>query len=609
MRNILQILTLLTVCITDGFSQGIVMEHWFDEGKTQIKEKYHITDSATAILNGPYYSYFQSGKLESSGYYKNNIPDSLWTYYYENGNMKMQGSLQNGSNAGIWNYYYENGTLSMKGAIFDNIREGKWEYFFENGQLKLEGQFKNDQKDGIWNYFYEDGSLKAQAFYKQNRGWYKEFYPNEKLKAEGLNINGKSDSTWSFYHESGTLKAMGNYEQGMRVGQWVFYHENGVKSAEGNYTDGTREGKWSFFHENGEISSEGALREDKKEGYWKIFNDEGRFIAEGIFEDDDGEYKEYYESGKLKATGQIENGKNNGKWLYYFETGDLEGECLYDHGSGNYVGYYTDGTVKMKGPVKDGVNTGVWELYNGDGSLAGYYRPYYEDNKPIYKLVEPGQAERVDYTKPEYKYKNYKLRYFDAVINEYRGIIIGTNPLATFLGNLPASVEYYFQERLGYELQVRWLNDPFYKNKTKIEPGQLYKKGFDIAIKQKFYNPDGRFGMFYFGHEVRVTSLRHMSNVIDSTASYQPQITIQAPETKFEYSFIIGDRWMTIYGERWRRNSIGITLDIYGGLGFGYRLLEKSYPNKPEYDAIFEDVNDSNFAFSPRLGLHLGIVF
>jgi antitoxin component YwqK of YwqJK toxin-antitoxin module len=521
----------------------------------------------------------------------------------------MEGWIRDGKNAGVWNYYYENGTLSMKGKIFDNIRQGKWAYYYENGQPKMEGSFREDKKDGIWNYFYEDGALKAQAFYTRNRGWYKEFYPSEKLKAEGLNINGKSDSTWTFYHESGQLKACGNYENGMRVGPWEFYHDNGMKSAHGTYIQGTRDGKWTFYHDNGEISSEGALREDKKEGYWKIFNEEGRFIAEGLFEEDDGIYKEYYASGKLKAKGQIDNGKNHGIWHYYFENGELEGECLYDQGSGEYVGYYADGTVKMKGPVKDGVNTGVWELYNGDGSLAGYYRPYYEDDKPIYKLVEQGMGERLNYTKPEYKYKNYKMRYFDAVINEYRGIIIATNPLATVIGSLPLSVEYYYQERLGYELQVRWLNEPFYKNKKKIESGELYQKGFDIALKQKFYHPDGKFGMFYFGHEVRLTSLNHMSNAIDSTTTIEQPITLKAHETKFEYSFIVGDRWMTIYGERWRRNSVGITLDLFAGLGIGYRLLDEQYPNEPEYNEIFKDLNDSNFAFSPRLGIHLGIIF
>ena len=609
LQKIIVIVGIANCFASYALSQPIEIRTYHDEQQSLIKEIYFIKDSLSANLTGPYKSFFINGTLEREGYYKDNYPDSTWTYYYESGLKKMRGVLKNGSSHGLWEYFFENGKINMAGIIIDSKREGTWKYYFENGNLKSQGEYVQNKKVGIWNYFYEEGELKAQAFYKNDKGKYKEFYTDGKVKAEGININGQSDSTWVFYHENGKTKATGEYRLGKRVGSWIYYHDNEIKSAEGNFINGEKEGKWIYYHENGEVSSEGALREGKKEGYWKIFGDDGIFKAEGVFDQNDGKYKEYYESGKLKSEGYIEDGKNHGIWTYYYEDGTKEGECEYVHGDGQYVGYYKDGSVKMKGNIKDGVNVGLWELYKGDGSLAGYYRPYYEDSKPVYKLVEKKPQRRGDYIKPEYKFKSYKSRYFDPVINEYKGVIIATNPLATFIGQLPLSIEYYIEERLGYEVMATILRDPFYKSSESVDINEVYNRGFSIALKQKFYHPEGRIGMFYFGHEVRLTSLDYFSNVIDSASVPSFQDKINAKETKFEYALFVGDRWMRLFGERYKNNSLGFTIDTYVGFGFGYRLYEEKFSNKPEYDQIFKNVNDSKFVISPRLGFNIGFVF
>ena len=592
-----------------SYSQPIEIKTFHDENKVFVKEVYFIDDSTSAQLTGLYKSFFINGTLESKGFYKNNIPDSIWTYYYESGQIKMKGMLKNGSNHGLWEYYFENGKINMAGMIIDSKREDTWRYYYENGGLKSQGDYKESRKNGIWNYFYEEGELKAQVFYSGDKGKYKEFFNNEMIKSEGLIVNGQSDSTWVYYHENGKIEAIGDYNLGKRVGPWIYYHENEAISAEGQYLDGEKGGKWIYYHENGEISSEGAVREGKREGYWKIFNENGVLNADGVFEQNNGKYTEYYESGKVKAEGNLLNGKNHGLWIFYYEDGSKEGECQYNNGEGEYIAYYKKGGIKMKGNVRDGINIGLWELYNGDGSLAGYYRPYYEDNMPIYKLVEKKTPQRGNYIKPAYKFKSYKSRYFDPVINEYKGIILSTNPLAPIFGGLPISFEYYIEERLGYEILVTILRDPFFTSSENIELNKVYDKGFNIALKQKFYHPEGKLGMFYFGHEVRLTSLNHYANVIDSISTTPERLKINSHETQFEYALFVGDRWMQLYGERYNSNSLGFTIDAFIGFGFGYRLYEKKYPNNPEYDQIFNNINDSKFVISPRIGITLGLVF
>lgn len=593
--------------------QGLAIRTYHDQNQTILKEIFFISDSTSAELNGPYKSYYINGKLEKQGFYKHNQPDSLWIFYFENGGIKMQGTLKNGMNHGLWQYYFENGNLNMTGIIIDAFKEGNWKYYYENGNLKSEGNFLNDKREGIWNYFYEEGQLKAQAFYEKDSGKYTEFYASGKIKAEGINSQGTSHGPWIFFYENGQTMAKGNFDQGRRTGPWIYFFENGEKSAEGQYDAGEKEGKWVHYHENGQISSEGAIKEGKKEGYWKFFNRNGTFNAEGVFVRDDGKYKEYYESGKLKTDGNIKNGKNHGKWKYYYENGSLEGECDFVDGDGEYTGYHPDGTIKMKGRIANGANVGIWELYEGDGTLAGYYRPYYEDNKPVYKLVDKGDSEKRGNTKPAYKFKSYKSRYFDPVINEYNGFILSTNPFSMFFGELPILLEYYIEERLGYELQIGMIRNPFFTKAETIDVNKVFDRGFNIALKQKFYHPEGKFGMFYFGHEVRLTSLNHYANVIDSTVTdlgivYQAH-RIQTKETRFEYAFFVGDRWMHLFGERYKNNYNGFTIDAFVGFGFGYRLYQEKYAHKPEYDAVFNDLNTSKFAITPRLGVTFGFIF
>jgi antitoxin component YwqK of YwqJK toxin-antitoxin module len=610
---------IVTLCFviavaSHAFCQPVQIKSYHDPNNTVIKEVYFVDDSSSARLCGPYKSYYISGALEKTGFYKENLPDSLWIYYNEGGGIRMKGMLKSGQSHGLWEYFYENGNMRMAGMIIDSKREGNWKYYYEDGTLKSQGDFKKDKRNGIWNYFYEEGELKAQAFYKNGCGKYTEFFSSGNVKAEGLNVDGKSDSIWFFYFDSGNLRAQGDYELGKRVGPWIFYHDNKSKSAEGSYVDGEKDGKWVHFHENGALSSEGAIRAGRKEGYWKFFDEEGAFKAEGLFDRDDGKYTEYYESGKIKAEGQIKDGKNHGLWLYYYEDGTKEGECEYVSGDGQYVGYYQDGSLKMKGKIEDGINVGIWELYGQDGSLAGYYRPYYEDNKPIYKLVESADVEdRGTYVKPAYRYKNYRSRYFYPVINEYKGVIIATNPLAMFIGQLPVSVEYYIQERIGYEFQVSVLRDPFFKNDSDVANNTLYFRGFNVSLKQKFYHPEGTLGMFYFGHEVRLTNGRHYANVPDvviAAPSGQPETTtISSGETKFEYALIVGDRWFKFFNERKGERAVGLTLDVFAGLGFGYRRYQKNYVSNPTYDSIFDEVPKGNFSISPRLGLNFGISF
>jgi len=45
---------------------------------------------------------------------------------------------------------------------------------------------------------------------------------------------------------------------------------------------------------------------------------------------------------------------------------------------------------------------------------------------------------------------------------------MGTNPLWTLTGRLPLAVEYYRQERMGYEVIINIHKDPFYEKSSNL---------------------------------------------------------------------------------------------------------------------------------------------
>lgn len=577
---------------------------YYDKDLKQKKEAYYLKE-ATQLLQGPYVAYYIDGQIKEIGTFENNEPIGQWEYFFENGNLKMRGEIRDNMNYGPWQYYFENGNLSMEGSLFHGIRDGLWKYYYESGAVKTRGEFFAGKKEKIWNSFYEDGEIKSQIYYSNDRGEYKEFFNSGKLKASGLKLREKNEGAWEYYFENGALQARGGYISGVKQGLWEFYHPNGKVSAVGTYKEGLGEGEWTYYNERGMITSQGLERSGRKDGYWHLFYDDGSIKGRGLFNDGEGFYKEYYESGALKVSGLVNNGVNQGKWLYYYEDGILEGESRFVNGTGEYKGFYKDGTLKMEGTIENGIKTGIWSLYNHDGTIAGYYKTYYEDNKPVFRIIQedanPPDTTRYSYEKPEYLFRKKKIRYFRPQVNEFRGIIIGSNPVSMATGSIPFSVEYYMQERLGYEIQYNIIRDPFFTSDANVRINEIYQRGYSLALRQKFYNEDGRLGMLYFGHEVRFSTIDHFANIIDSLSIINRSV-IGADEKRFEYSLMIGYRFLKDAG------GTGITIDAFLGVGLGYRDFNGDFPPEDGFAEIFRDLDQDQLSIPVRFGINIGFM-
>lgn len=582
--------------------QGILRTTYYTDAKKTVKEMFYVQDTVNNVLEGSYTSYFMSGKIQTEGNFSKNIPSGHWKYYYESGGLKAQGAFEEGRSVGIWSYFYENGHKRSEGILEDNKKLGEWTFYYENEKIKSRGEYDLDLRSGVWNYFYEDGVLKAQAYFRKGVGVYKEFYASGNLKMLGLNKFGKSDSLWTYYYESGELLAEGYFKEGLKTGPWKYYHENGIVSSEGGYEDGETIGNWIFYYENGAKSAEGIQNKGLKDGYWKLYYETGEIKGLGEFENGTGEYKEYHSSGQLKVSGQFKDGLNEGRWTYYDENGDVEGIADYEQGVGSYVGYYYGGNKKMEGTLSEGKKIGEWKLYRSDGSLAGTYHPLYEEENPVFmtsESIKENSDHRKSYDKPEYRFKSRRLRYFTPRINEYKGGILAANPGFTAINRLPIALEYYRQERLGYELLYTYRKNPFYPLNSEKELARVHTTGSALSFRQKFYSPDQKFGMVYFGHEVGFELLEHVVPVIDGVGPITQTTDIRAEESRFHYGIIVGDRLMKDPGDA------GFTVDFYIGIGIGRRTFSKKYTDNA-YDPLFSEINQSKTYIPFIFGINIG---
>lgn len=583
---------LLTPCLS--FAQGVTRYTWHDPARKQLKEVYQVKDTVRNVLHGRYISYYLNGKIESKGQFTENETSGIWEFYFETGELKMRGILFKGANYGLWEYFFENGKKSMEGIINGKNREGEWRSYYENGQVKETGEYTANKRTGVWNSYFEDGVLKGSIDYTDDFGRYTEYYHSGKILGEGPRTGTKNSGLWRFYAEDGTLQSEGEFANGKKTGAWTTYYPSGKISSTGKYDNDQPVGVWAYMHEDGKVSSTGAYNNGRKEGSWKSWSSSGQLKSEAKYDEGTGEYREYFSNGKLKLKGVLRDGKRHGTWEFFTNTGVKEGVCEYENDRGTYYGYYSNGNLHTKGLLEGDVKTGTWEIYNEEGKLSGYYKPFYENGKIAKEIaaLTPGKPSSINKVS-----KKNRRSYFNARNNEFKGVIMSSNPLWLAAGRIPVCVEFYSQERLGHEFEFIGIRNPFFKKDAEIATGKQFQRGYSVAIKQKFYNPR-KVNMWYFGHEIRFTNLGHFVNQ-PLTINPDNVFTFNAAEQRVQYGVMIGYRIMK------KNNSGGFTIDTFVSTDFGYR----SFDVEPNFSSFFEELDQTKFATTFNFGLNFGNVF
>jgi len=575
----------------------ITILRYYDLERTQLKERLEL-NPIDSTLDGQYLVLYQSGKLMTEGSYDQNQPTGNWIYYYESGKKKAEGILKKGTQNGNWEYFYENGIKKTSGIFLDGKKDGQWLSYFENGGVKSSGFYSQNIKKDLWSYYNEDATMKAQALYVNGIGAYKEFYASGLLRAAGSIVGEVSHGEWTYYHENGAIESKGQTVDGERDGYWEFYYPNEQKAAAGYYTQGVKTGEWNYFHGNGQLSAKGSLDEGKKDGDWYLFYDNGEPAGLEKLKMGTGEVINYHPNGTILSRGMMLNGLKQGIWVYFNEIGEKEGSADFIGDEGQYIGYHANGEMKMTGKIIKDRKVGIWELFDEDGNKKGTFRPIYEDVQPFYKLTPEKPKPIADLS--QYMYKKKTNRFFDSRINEYKGIILETNPLFTLAGLLPLSIEYYFQERLGYTFQLNWYRSPFFTAEENVDLSDLYVMGFGGELKQKYYFKEKSQGMFYIGHSLSSSQKFYKARVLLPSSGTSIPTVIHQKENLHSYGIIGGWRWMKDVGAK------GLTFDSFVRIGISIQQMQSNYEPNMDLDALFDSLKTKPIAYPVQIGLLMG---
>jgi antitoxin component YwqK of YwqJK toxin-antitoxin module len=89
--------------------------------------------------------------------------------YYESGKLEMEGEYAAGKKDGAWTSWFENGRKQSEGFFKNDMRNGKAVVYRENGFKYYEGTYSLGRLHGTWITYDTDGSRLKETLYENDR--------------------------------------------------------------------------------------------------------------------------------------------------------------------------------------------------------------------------------------------------------------------------------------------------------------------------------------------------------------------------------------------------------------------------------------------------------
>ena len=125
----------------------------------KLKNDGYYEDADLKIKTGPFKSYYPSGKIEVSGYYKQNKKIGLWRGWYEDGKMRDSCKYnEHGIPVGLQLRFHPDGTIRDSTQLDDSgngISKGFWSN--NNNIVEHIGPIAAGKRSGNWTYYYKTG--------------------------------------------------------------------------------------------------------------------------------------------------------------------------------------------------------------------------------------------------------------------------------------------------------------------------------------------------------------------------------------------------------------------------------------------------------------------
>ena len=353
-------------------------------------------------------TYYDSGELESTVNYVDDLRQGEYKEYYESGTLRSIVNYVDDLRQGEYKNYYESGTLRSIVNYVDDLKEGHI-----TGIEAYRKVTEKPIKDDKWTYYYESGKIEKEEFYEVNLILKTIYYSEKGFKTSKIEYGLKEG--WLLagetkYYENGTIKS--EDFDGYEGSYSAKYYENGQMEWEDS-GDGTIK----TYYENGTIKSEDY--DDYEGSYSAKYYENGQMEMEITLE---GEIK-YYESVELKDTVNYVDGLRQGEEKEYYDSGELQY-------TSNYVDDLKQGESKEyfeSGELKRTVNY-------IDGKRQGYETSYFDlkDNPTSTFSKTSNSLEKVDEMK----------RIISSTVDYVDDIIQGETKYYNILGKLIKTVNF-----------------------------------------------------------------------------------------------------------------------------------------------------------------------
>lgn len=309
---------------------------------------------------GYWKTFYENGKLETSGYYNKGKKLDNWDEYYPNGTKKKRTNYYDGLMSST-STFYENGNTMISGSFDGNqAKDGFWSQYYNNWQQKIRGEYAHGRKHGKWEYYRKNGKVYKIENYKLgilNSKWDGNHLTNNNYESEVVSVveaaekveeveiievvesaedvveaaaaavDAASDAADAVVE---TSSHYGNRENG----EWKFYNENGKMIEIGNYLNDGKDGKWIYYYDNGQLKKEQVWKKGKLMEVTTYFDENGKPLDRGTLKSGSGTVKEYEPDGKFISTVEYSFGEeldwndwsklNTLAWRVYENEGDSD---------------------------------------------------------------------------------------------------------------------------------------------------------------------------------------------------------------------------------------------------------------------------------------------
>jgi antitoxin component YwqK of YwqJK toxin-antitoxin module len=361
------------------------------------------------LLHGKTKFYFETGELEKSIEYKNDLKDGTQVEYSidNNGNIFIDSRIEYSNGLLNGRYlsfhfrsldtleygYYSDGLRSGRFFFnYDRIRQyidfdkgnidGRLIRYHRNGILELELEYKrnlpfnviqnNDScgnslslstfqdGTGILNLFYADGSLLSSAEYKNQliSGKYTNYYPSGKIREDGImnTVNSNISTKRRAIERCQDLNMLSSWSLNFIQGtKYTYFNEDGsinhniqIQSLHTNNCKFTIVDKYS----NNKLKSKETTLNGLKHGRVMYYDDNGKIEMSGNF--------------KIIEIESIESSVKDGVFKYFYPNDSLRAEINYSNGKETGKSKYYDENGELVRIKVNNSNGSSFSILKGD---------------------------------------------------------------------------------------------------------------------------------------------------------------------------------------------------------------------------------------------------